>query len=300
LAKTDRSALVNPVVLIRTLCVVVLLAAACSRESAVETPPRAGIAWSASVEEARLEAQKTGDRVLLSFEAYWCPWSRLMRESLYVDPAVVESLASFRCVAVDADRDSGLCTEHDVTVFPTVIVTDTYGVEMARVVGYLPPAEFLRRLSSAKQTDQALAEMFRSEQRRGDDPEFLIHFADLLRNMGTCDAALMRYEKAAEISRGIRNDLYEEATYAIAECSMLAGQYRSAAERFRSFLASNPGSARCEDAMVLAALCSKQAGDVTRAIDALESYLRTYPAGVYAEPARKEIEEIRARRGSGR
>jgi thioredoxin-related protein len=290
----------NRVVWTWMLGVAVLLAIACSRDKTVEAPPERGIAWSASVDDARLEAQKSGDRILMSFEAYWCPWSRLMRESLYVDPAVIESLASFRCVAIDADRDSSLCREHDITVFPTVIVTDTYGVEMARVVGYLPPMEFLKRLSSARQTDQALAEMFRSEQRRGDDPEFLIHFADLLRNMGTCDAALMRYEKAAEISRGKRNDLYEEATYAMAECSMLAGEYRSAAERFRSFVASNPGSSRCEEAMVLTALCSKQAGDLTRAIDGLETYLRTYPGGAYAEPARKEVENLRTRRSRGR
>ena len=282
------------------LCVGAVLAGSCSRHAKVDAPPHGGIAWTPTIEDARLEAQKTGDLVLLSFEAYWCPWSRAMRESLYTDPAVIESLASFRCVALDADRDSALCDEYGVAVFPTVIVTDTYGVETARLVGYLPAPEFLKRLSATRQSDQDLTEMFGTEERLGNDPEFLLHFGDLLRDRGTCDAALIRYEKAAALSRGKRNDLYEEAIYAMAECTMLAGRYREAAERFRSFAAAGAGSGRREEAMILAARCSSQAGEPTMAVDALETYLLAYPGGAYAEFARKEIEEIRTRRSRGR
>lgn len=267
------------------------LPTACSRERAVEAPPGPAVAWSHNLEEAQAEAQKTGGRLLLSFEAYWCPWSRLMRESLYTHASVVESLRSFRCVALSDDQDSALCRTHGVTVYPTVIVTDAYGTETARLTGYRSPEEFLRSLSSAGQSDQALAEMFRLEQGRADDAGFLLHFGDLLRDMGTPDAALIRYGRAAEAARGKRQDLYEEATYAMAECTMLAGQYRSAAQRFRDFLADNPGGNRCEEAMVLAALCHKLAREDARAGEMLEAYLSAYPRGAYAQQVRRQVHQ---------
>jgi tetratricopeptide (TPR) repeat protein len=275
------------------------LACACSREIPVAEPKEQPVTWAASLEEAQMETRRTGDRILASFEAYWCPWSRLLRDSLYVNPVVAESLASFKCVALDADRDSALCKAYDIRVFPTILIMDCRGVELERLVGYSPPAEFLQRLSTLRQSDEVVAEMFAREQRSGDDPEFLLAFGDLLRDMGTYGTALMRYEKAVQLTEGKRADLYEEATYAMAECSMLAGEYRAAAERFRSFIESNPRSDRRGDAAILGALCYQRSGDHKRADGMLETYLRTDPDGPFAESVRKQLNRIGETRGRG-
>ncbi|MFZ1946047.1 MAG: thioredoxin fold domain-containing protein [bacterium] len=277
------------------LCLVLALSICCSKDrGATDLGPRA-IAWSGSLEEARLEAQRTGDRVLASFEAYWCPWSRLLRESLYADPAVVDSLSGYRCVAVDADRDSAICKEYDVKIYPTIIVMDSYGAELNRLVGYSPPREFLDRLASLRRGDRVVAEMFALEAQHATDPQFLLRLGDLLRDMGTYDAALLRYERAAEADAGNKAGIREEATYSMAECCMVAGEYRAAAERFKHFAAADSSSERCEEAMVLAALCYEQAGERRQAEDQIADYLRAFPDGVYAEFARKRIAGPRAR-----
>jgi tetratricopeptide (TPR) repeat protein len=269
----------------------------CSREREAAQALRPSIAWSSTLAEARLEAQKTGDRILASFEAYWCPWSRLLRESLYLNPAVIDSLASFKCVSLDADRDTAICAEYDIRLYPTIIIMDPYGGEIERMVGYHSPDEFLSRLSSVRMRDALVSDMFKREEQSANDPGFLMDLADLLRNVGTYDAALLRYERAANLDKENRLGIYEEAIYAMAECNLLAGEYRQAGDRFRFFVRSNPASERCGEATMLAALCYQRSRDRKAAVEMLEAYLRS-SRGEFSEFANKRLADLKA--GGGR
>ena len=269
----------------------------CSREREASQALWPSIAWSSTLAEAKLEAQKTGDRILASFEAYWCPWSRLLRESLYVNPAVIDSLASFKCVSLDADRDTTICAEYDIRLYPTIVIMDPYGSEIERMVGYHSPDEFLSRLSSVRMRDALVSDMFRREEQSANDPRFLMDLADLLRNVGTYDAACLRYERAANLDKDNRLGIYEEATYAMAECSLLAGEYREGGARFRSFVGSNPASERCGEAAIFAALCYQHSRDRRAAIEMLETYLRS-SRGEFSEFAAKRLADLKA--GGGR
>jgi tetratricopeptide (TPR) repeat protein len=172
---------------------------------------------------------------------------------------------------------------------------DAYGAETERIVGYSPPRDFLRRLGMARQADQVLADMFRLETASEDDPEFLMDFGDLLRNMGTYDAALTRYEKAGELDKGNRLGIGEEAAYAMAECCMLAGEHKEAGRRFVLFAASYPASENAEVALLLGARCCEEAGDWTAAIDALGKYLLTYRDGPFRDLVRTRREALKSR-----
>ena len=274
-----------------------LFLAACSRDREAAQALRPSIAWSGTLAEAQLEAQKTGDRILASFEAYWCPWSRLLRESLYVDPAVIDSLASFKCVSLDADRDTAICAEYDIRLYPTIVIVDPYGGEIERMVGYHSPDEFLRRLSSVRMRDALVSEMFRREEQSANDPRFLMDLADLLRNVGTYDAALLRYDRAANLDKDNRLGICEEATYAMAECNLLAGEYREAGDRFRFFVKSNPAGDKCGEAAILAALCYQHSRDRRAAIEMLETYLRR-SRGEFSQFAARRLADLKV--GGGR
>lgn len=272
-------------------CLTMLLPA-CSRDKHDLHQARPTIAWYASLGEAEVEAQETGDLVLLSFEASWCPWSRLMRESLYVSSAVVESLASFHCVRVDADRDTNLVREFGVTLYPTTVITDAYGREIGRMAGYHEPPRFLQRLARMRQHEDILAEMFRQEDASAGDPAFLIAFGNLLLEMGMYDGALIRFDRAARIDQDDRYGTLEEATYSIAEGYMLAGECKEAGRRFRLFADSYPASDRAEQACVLAALCYEKAGNRKVAIEIYEEYLQNHNNGEFSGAVRAKLDSL--------
>lgn len=268
-----------------------LLVTACGRDEEVAEAPVAELVWYSSVEEARADADAAGNLVLLSFEASWCPWSQLLHDSLFTDPAVIESLSTFKCVRIDVDVDSLARQEFGVRLYPTIVITDAYGGEMGRILGYQEPPLFLGLLSPIKARTDRVTHMFATEGMRRNDAEFLLTFGNLLFEMGVYDAALMRYEWAGEMDPDNTSGIREESTFAMGECYMLSGRDRSAARTFRSFATSFPESERTEEALLLAALCYERAGYKRASADVLRAYISSYEDGKFSDFVSAKLKE---------
>jgi thioredoxin-related protein len=273
--------------------IMLTLLARCARETDEVETQEPVLTWHSSLEDAKSKAEAAGDLILLSFEADWCPWSRLMRESLYMNEAVIESLMSFRCVNLDVDEDRPACQQFGVKLYPTTIVTDAYGAEIGRMVGYYAPEEFLEILDLVKLRKDRLAEMFKKEETLANDPAFLISFGKMLLELGMYDGALIRFDRATQIDHDDQLGTLEESTYSLAEAYMISGEYREAGRRFRLFTRSYPNNERYEDATILAALCYQEAGYPKVAIEIYESYLQNLSDGRYGQFVRSKLESLR-------
>jgi thioredoxin-related protein len=275
-------------------CVTILaLAVSCAREQPGDTLGAAGLTWYRSFEDARRAAEDSGDFVLLSFEAPWCPWSHLMKESLFVHQAVMESLASYRCVSVDPVTNPDLPDLFGVVLYPTVVVTDAYGRETGRMVGYHTPREFIDGLSVMSRQTEVLSRMFKQEEEYVDDPVFLIAFGRLLRDMGMYDAALIRYDRALHLDVDNRHGTTEEATYSLAECFMLEGEFKEAGRRFRLFASELGSSERAEEAYILAGLCYEKAGQEGVASRVYQDYVDDFADGRFTAFAQARLDSLR-------
>ncbi len=262
---------------------ILLFAAACGRDRDAARLPSTGIHWYASAAEARADAEGAGDLVLLSFEASWCPWSQLLHDSLFVDSTVVESLRVFRCARIDVDTDSLARREFGINLYPTIVVTDAYGSELGRMIGYQEPPVFLEALSPIKNRADRVTHMFAVEGTKRNDAEFLLTFGNLLFEMGVYNAALMRYEWAGEMDPDNASGIREESAFAMGECYMLLENDKSAARTFRSFAASFPESERTEEALLLAALCYERADYKRAARDMLQKYMTSFEDGKFSD-----------------
>jgi hypothetical protein len=268
---------------------------------AEETPPpppeaEIGLTWYASPEEAMAEAQRHGDLVLLSCGAGWCPWTRLVRESLFVNDAIIGSLSAYRCVALDADTDSARCHNMGIVLYPTTVITDAYGSELGRITGFCTPEEFIEGLVRIEGRSDRLAEMFRLEETRANDHGFLIAFGKLLMEIGMYDGALIRFDRASQIDSDDRFGTLEETTYAMAECYMLAGKYKEAGRRFRIFARELPGSDRYEYATVLAGLCYERVNYKSVAREIYEDYLENQGEGNLSGFVRSRLDGLKKER----
>ncbi|MGD9401891.1 MAG: tetratricopeptide repeat protein [bacterium] len=277
--------------LILAISISLALGLACGRdERAAEAPPTE-IRWYASVEEARAGAEAGGNLVLMSFEASWDPWSQLLHDSLYVHPDVIDSLIAFSCTRVDVDVDTLARQEFGVNLYPTIVITDAYGSELGRIIGYQAPPVFLDALSPIKNRLDRVSGMFAVEGMRRNDAEFLLTFGNILFEMGVYDAALMRYEWAGEMDPDNASGIREESMFAMGECYMLSGRDRSAARTFRSFASNFPESERTEEALLLAALCYERGGYSRAARDVLRSYRSLFEEGRFSEYVEDRLEE---------
>lgn len=108
------------------------------------------VRWSTfgrGLERARAEEKP----MLVSFITSWCGYCREMERTTWKDAEVVRSLGELVTVRVDAEegleRDgfSGreLAARHQVYGYPTLLMLDADGREIARTGGYQDPAQFL-------------------------------------------------------------------------------------------------------------------------------------------------------------
>jgi tetratricopeptide (TPR) repeat protein len=274
------------------LIVLAVIAGACGRDADTPSQQELGLSWFETLDDARTAAAETGDDILLSFEASWCPWSKLMRESVYVSQAVIESLGTTRCVAVDPGADSTLRRELGIVVYPTVVLTDAYGGELGRMIGYHSPRRFLERLGTVRRSRENLTEMFRREETLSEDAEFLMSFGRMLLEMGLYDGALLRFDRATRVDQDSSFADMEEAEYSTAECYMLSGKYKEAGRRFRIFADQYTSSERRETAQVLAGLSYQRAGYTRVATGIYEDYLDTFEDGGFAPFVRAILDSL--------
>jgi thiol:disulfide interchange protein DsbD len=117
------------------------------------------ITWTPYTEAALEEARASGKPVLMDFYADWCiPCLELDRVT-FTDERVIEATEGFARIKVDlthydSPEAEALREKFDVAGVPTLVFLDETGEEIteARVVGFMGPDEFLKRVEMVQKT----------------------------------------------------------------------------------------------------------------------------------------------------
>ena len=100
--------------------------------------------------------------VLLDFETDWCVWCDRLDADTYTDERVIEfAKQNLISKKIDAEKDSGpeQKKKYRVRGYPTILLLDTDGNEVDRIVGYRPPDEFLNELNRIKSRDNTISDL---------------------------------------------------------------------------------------------------------------------------------------------
>lgn len=117
-----------------------------------------GVVWKPYSDKVLLEAQQQKKPVIIDFYAAWCTPCRELEDVTFHDPAVVNEAAShFVMIKVDLTQSGdplyqALLKQYEVKGVPTIVFLDLQSKELGdlRLVDYLPPDQFLKRMSEAQ------------------------------------------------------------------------------------------------------------------------------------------------------
>jgi thiol:disulfide interchange protein len=117
--------------------------------------PARGLEWKDFADG--IEEAKSGRKLVVAdFYATWCMPCKVMEKKTFRDPRVMERLRDLVVVRVDAEetvergglKGVDLALRYAVEVYPTIVVVDGNGREIARNTGVMSPDEFLAWLDA--------------------------------------------------------------------------------------------------------------------------------------------------------
>lgn len=94
------------------------------------------LAFAHDIEKAIEQAKASGAHYFLDFETEWCGPCKVMDRLVYTARDVVDAAQRIVCIKVDGDERKDLKDRHGVASFPTGILYDPQGKEVARFSGY--------------------------------------------------------------------------------------------------------------------------------------------------------------------
>jgi len=121
----------------------VLVLANCGKASSAARNDN-GLPWGGSLSSGLVTAERDSKLVMVDFYTDWCRWCAELDRTTYADKNVQAALARVVLVRLDAEGDGQADADRlGVSGFPTIVFLDGTGVEVGRISGYLPAAQFL-------------------------------------------------------------------------------------------------------------------------------------------------------------
>ncbi len=111
-------------------------------------------------DDACNEAAARKTVVMAEFYTDWCNWCRRLDSDTFSDPEVRQELSKFVALKLNAENGGAeFAARYGVESYPTLIFFDARGNEVERILGYLPPDKFLRRVQRIRTGDTFLASL---------------------------------------------------------------------------------------------------------------------------------------------
>jgi thiol:disulfide interchange protein len=113
------------------------------------------IPWSADLAAGFQKAEQESKPLMIEFTADWCPYCRMMEDSVFSRPEVIRKAGQFIPIRIDVDKQLGIANQYHANArkyggsgIPNVLFLNCEGEKLMHVIGYLNDRELLAKMDS--------------------------------------------------------------------------------------------------------------------------------------------------------
>jgi thioredoxin-related protein len=251
-----------------------------------------GAPYYTTLTEATAAAKKAGVPTVIKFYTDWCIWCKVMDTAVFEKPEAKAAFGKdYILTRINAEVDTAVATKYAVTGYPTLVLLDKDGVEIDRIIGYLPETEFFNTLTDYQNGIGTLGDLL-NKSKTDTTRDLMFQIADKYKYSGHGPDATQWYQKV--ISAGAPTDSMSAASrVALADLLRRAKKYDEALAAYASIMIDFKGKPPAENAGEMRAIVFAKKGDTANAITAWGSFLKDFPASEDTSYAREQIEKLK-------
>jgi len=105
------------------------------------------IQWGNDINKSMQEAKNTKKSIFMDFHTDGCSYCVEMDKETFTDPQVIEKLTqNYVLLKVDVDENPDLSLKYRAYSLPTMVIVDSSGNEIKRIIGYQTPEQLLGKI----------------------------------------------------------------------------------------------------------------------------------------------------------
>jgi thioredoxin-like negative regulator of GroEL len=211
---------------------------------------------------------------------------------VFVDPAVKEFFTNdMVLVKVNAEKDSLLARRFHISGYPTAVLVKNDGSEVDRIVGYAPPAEYLKTIQDYQQGIGTLDDLL-GQAEASVDRELYYKIAEKYKYRGGDNDAVAWYSKVVEAGEPT-DSLSGEARMSLADMQRRSKEYEQSLAAFADIKKDFGTGKFAEAAQIWSAIVYRMMGDTAASISAFEAFVGEYPESDDIGYAKAQIEKLK-------
>jgi thioredoxin-related protein len=246
-----------------------------------------------SFDEGLAAAADRDQNVLVDFYTDWCKWCKVIDSAVFKDP---KGIAYFKdkmvLTQINAEVDTALASQYKISGYPTLVLMDSKGVEIDRIVGFLETDEFIQTLEDYQNGIGTLDDLL-SKAEGSDDRLLFFEIADKYKYRGGDAEATAWFSKVVEAGEA-KDSLSGEARISLADMKRRAKDYGSALTMFKAIENDFSTGMFAEAACIWSGIVYRQKGDTAAAVAEFQRFMADYPESEDVEYAKGQIEKLTA------
>lgn len=215
-----------------------------------------------------------------------------MDKETYPDKRVVVLSKEMVFTKINGKADTLLARQYNIMGYPTVILANSSGEEIERLVGFYEASEFVTTINDYLSGKNTLSDFKDRLQKEPENIELLYRIGDKHQWRGDRAGAVESYEKILQLDPKNKSGKSDSSSFNVALMLYRDKNYLEAIPKFENLKNRFPESGLVEEADIYIPLCYEKAEKYAQAIEYYQKYLAAHPQGDDRDYAQEHLEKL--------